>query len=346
MSELFRLLVEKNKRSTSVVGMTKNVGKTVTFNYLAKHFSDSSTVIGLLSSGYDGERFDRLTLKEKPKIFVPVGSYLATAKACFEAADARLKLIEELSISTPLGPICIGYATESGYVELAGAASISELKTIIHKMFILGAEHILVDGAINRLASASPQVTESTILASGASLGPTMDDVIKKTAYRCTILNTPALENDDLSNAVFYGLEKGRAAFIYKEGDSYRAEPVRGSIPLLAGLPFTDKAHGGSIAVALCGAVVDAIIAGLMDTFEDLPLVVARDATRIFVTPGVYSSFVKNGGRLAVLNRLNLTAVTVNPTDPSGRDYDPKMFLKMMAEALSPCPVFDLVLEA
>jgi hypothetical protein len=164
--------------------MTKNVGKTVTLNYLVKQFEQAGISVGLVSAGYDGERFDRLTLKEKPRIYAPRDSLVATARACIEAAEANLELIEVSSFSTPLGPVCLARTKEAGLVELAGPGSASSLKSLSNKMFSYGAGHVLVDGAINRIASASPSVTDATILASGASLGPTMDDVIRKTIYR------------------------------------------------------------------------------------------------------------------------------------------------------------------
>jgi hypothetical protein len=62
----------------------------------------------LISAGYDGERFDRLTLKDKPRIYAPRGALVATAKACFDAAEAGLELLESSEFSTPLGEVLPG----------------------------------------------------------------------------------------------------------------------------------------------------------------------------------------------------------------------------------------------
>lgn len=346
MPGLFSLVTERKSDTTAIVGMTKNVGKTVTFNYLVSEFERTKATIGLLSAGYDGERFDRITLKEKPRIYAPVGSLIATARACHEAADAELELIEAGPLSTPLGAVCLARVIKSGLVELAGPGSVSGLNTVIARMKQNGASHILVDGAINRLASASPLVSGSTILATGASLGPTMDDVIRKTVYRCTLLNSPPVNDRKLNFAARDGLTKGSAAIIEFDGSDYRVEAVEAPIPLLAGVMIKEMCRSDTTALVFGGALVDSILDELLESFKQLPVLIVQDATRLFVTADSYYRYTTRGGKIMVLDHIDLLAVTLNPTEPGGGGYDPAQFLNMMTEALKPCPVFDLVFEA
>ncbi|MFO8191330.1 MAG: hypothetical protein R6U08_00925 [Bacillota bacterium] len=345
MSEIFQLIQKKNLKTTAIVGMTKNVGKTVTFNHIAKELVESEIRVGLISAGYDGERFDRLTLKEKPRILAPVGVLVATAEACFKAADAGLEFLEKSSFVTPLGPVMVGRVTEAGRVELAGPGSISGLRELIGMMSRRGSAQVLVDGAINRIASASPAVSDGTILATGASLGPTMDDVVKKTVFRRTIMETPPVEDNLLLKSVYKGLTKGNAVLLHREGNGYRVEAIREMIPLLAGTRIINKCRRETAALVFGGALVDNNLQDMMELYKHPPAVIVRDATRLFVSPEIYWRYLKRGGRIMALEKINLIAVTLNPTDPMGRDYDPEMFLKIMGEALHPCPVFDLVLQ-
>ena len=345
MSELFQLIQKKKLKTTAIVGMTKNVGKTVAFNHIVKGLKANKIRAGLVSAGYDGERFDRLTLKEKPKIFAPDGALVATAEACFEAADAVLELIEKSSFATPLGPVLVGEVKKAGRVELAGPASVSGLLELVKTMHRQGADRVLVDGAINRLASASPAVSDGTILATGASLGPTMDDVVKKTVFRRTILETPAVEDDLLLSLAKEGLVSGNAVLLHREGNGYRVEAVREMIPLLAGAQLIDKCRRETAAFVFGGALVDNNLQDIMELYENPPVVIVRDATRLFVSPEIYRRYINKRGRILALQKINLIAVTLNPTDPMGRDYDPEMFLQVMSEALRPCPVLDLVLQ-
>ncbi len=345
MSKLFNIVEKEEGKATAIVGMTKNVGKTVTLNCLIKEYEEKKVTIGLVSAGYDGERFDRLTLKEKPRIYAPEGALIATAKACLDAADAFTELIEISSFSTPLGLVCLARVKKAGLIELAGPGSVSSLKALIDRMHALGADRIMVDGAINRIASASPLVTESTILASGASLGPTMDDVIKKTVFRRQLFITPLIREKQMVEAAAAGLEEGNAVLLQRDGEKYCQVPVQGTIPLLAGARMIDMCSEDTAALVFGGALVDSNLQEIMELFRKPPLIIVNDATKIFISPEIYARFLSKQGELAVLKRINLLAVTLNPTDPCGRGYDPEMFLEKMGEALAPCPVFDLVYQ-
>jgi hypothetical protein len=345
MPELFSLIDTRRKAATAIVGMTKNVGKTVTLNYLVKQFEQSGVPVGLVSAGYDGERFDRLTLKEKPRIYAPRDSLVATAKACIEAAEANLELIEVSSFSTPLGPVCLACTKKAGLVELAGPGSAASLKNLSDKMFSYGAGHVLVDGAINRIASASPSVTDATILASGASLGPTMDDVIRKTIYRRELFDLPKVKDTAMLQAACEGLEKGNAVLLHHQGSAYRSEPIRGMIPLLAGAQLIERCVEETAALVYGGALVDNSLQDVLELYQQPPVVIVNDPTRLFISPEIYNRYTSQGGVIEVLHKINLLAVTLNPTDPCGRGYDPQMFLDKMIEALNPCPVYDLVYQ-
>lgn len=343
MSDLFKLVT--GQKATAIVGMTKNVGKTVTLNHLVSAAERQDFSMGLLSAGYDGERFDRLTLKDKPRIYAPQKALVATAEACFKAADANLTLIETTDVFTPLGPVCLGRVKEAGLVELAGPGSVSGIKYLIERLLALGAAHVLVDGAINRLAAASPLVTDAVILASGASLGPTMDDVIKKTVYRYQLFTTPALKSEEMLRAAKKGLETGHAAKLCLENNTYQAKSVTGLIPLLAGAQLAEICREETKALVFGGALVDHVLQAIMEKVKKLPLVVVHDATRFFISPEIYQRFIARGGSFAVLEPIKLLALTLNPTNPSGRGYNPQQFLEKMQEVLYPCPVYDLVYQ-
>lgn len=134
MSDLFQMVRLSGAAELAIVGMTKNVGKTVTLNYLINRFARSGIALGLVSAGYDGERVDRLTLREKPRIFAPEGALLATAEACFDAAEAVLDLLSVSPFATPLGEVCIGRVEKAGLVELAGPGSATALRALIGQM--------------------------------------------------------------------------------------------------------------------------------------------------------------------------------------------------------------------
>ncbi len=345
MTELFKRVQDCGAPVLAIVGMTKNVGKTVTFNYLVKCFARQGTTLGLVSAGYDGERFDRLTLKDKPRIFAPQGTLVATAEACFDAAEAELTFLHNSTLSTPLGTVIVALVTGQGLVELAGPGSVSGLKSLIQIMADSGAQRVLVDGAINRLASASPQVAGGAILATGASVGTTMDDVIRKTVFRRELLEMPCPEEERLHEVALRALTEGNAAILYRKGTEYLAEPIAAMIPLLACEEAINRCGEDAAALVFGGALVDSGLEKILNTFAAPPMIIVQDATRFFISAEIYYRFTSRGGIIKVLDPLHLIAITLNPTDPGGRGYEPHMFLTKMSEAVSPLPVYDLVYQ-
>ncbi|MEW5785185.1 MAG: hypothetical protein AB1767_08965 [Bacillota bacterium] len=344
MSGLYELVASSGAGELAIVGMTKNVGKTVTLNYLVRCYESSGKVLGLISAGYDGERFDRLTLKEKPRIYAPAGTLVATAAACFEASEAVLELLYRSSYATPLGEVCLGRVLQAGKVELAGPGSSSGLRMLSLKMRELGAAQILVDGAINRLASAAPSVTGATILSTGAAVGIALEDVIRKTVFRCALLETLPVEDQTLLEAAVSGLSRAEAALIHRRGAAWEIELLRAPIPLLVRNRLRSGIRADTAAIVFGGALVDQLLPEIVERPEP-PMIILKDASKIFLSPEQYSRYHHIGGRIRVLHEIKLLAVTLNPTNPSGKGYAPSEFLNRMTEALFPRPVFDLVYQ-
>ena len=70
--------------------------------------------------------------------------------------------------------------------------------------------------------------------------------------------------------------------------------------------------------------------------------VIVKDFTKIFVSPMTLRLFLSKGGRLFVLKRPNLLAVTVNPVAPSGFTVPSDILVKAM-EGVFDVPVYDVV---
>ncbi len=116
-AELVRQL--RQVQSMSIVGMCKNAGKTTMLNWLLAH-TGRQQVLGLTSIGRDGESTDVVTGTEKPSIFVPAGTLIATAKDMLRLGDVTQEILVTTGIPTPLGEVIIMRARSDGYVQLAG----------------------------------------------------------------------------------------------------------------------------------------------------------------------------------------------------------------------------------
>ena len=174
---LYDLIAGSGSRALAVVGLVKNAGKTTVVNAL---MANCPQRFGLTSLGLDGERTDHLTGLAKPSISPPAGTLVATTQGSLDRSRYAMEALEELPFHTPLGRVVIGSATGDGAVEVSGPTTLAELRITVERLQALGADQVIVDGAINRIGSASPRVSDGVIVATGGMVGDTLDEVLQK----------------------------------------------------------------------------------------------------------------------------------------------------------------------
>ena len=67
MGLLYRL--QEQYKTLSIVGMAKNAGKTTALNYILEEAMDEGMLLGVTSTGRDGETSDLVRGTEQPKVF-------------------------------------------------------------------------------------------------------------------------------------------------------------------------------------------------------------------------------------------------------------------------------------
>ncbi len=75
--------------------------------------------------------------------------------------------------------------------------------------------------------------------------------------------------------------------------------------------------------------------------FADKITIIVRDFTKIFVSPNTLYSFTKKGGKIFVLDKPNLIALTVNPLSPSGYLLNSKILQDALRAEIN-VPIYDI----
>lgn len=323
---------------TSILGTGKNAGKTVALNEFINIASRNSIKLGITSIGLDGERQDIVTFTEKPSIFVPKGTIAATAEECLSKFSGGYEIIKVTNFQSPLGRIVICETMEDGYIEIAGPGSNSELKRVCSLMRDIGADRILIDGALNRKSQASPAVADAVVLSTGAVLSRSMENAIQLTKHYVKMLQLEKVE-DDIENICREAASSGFISFIDKNKKVVKTDYITA---LGCGKKIAEDIRPEYEYVVLPGTLSNGFIESITEILNKNKLnVVVMDGTKIFVDRMNYNSFEKHGGRIYVIDPINLAAVTVNPTSPEGYSFNPSIFLEAMSEALYPIDVFD-----
>ena len=320
-------------RSLSIVGLEKNTGKTVCLNYILRRLNELRVHVGVTSIGVDGEQVDSVFATAKPEITLYEGTHFITSEKHYLVRQAVSELVAVDSRRTSLGPLVTARVLVPGKVLLSGAATTGALREQIKAFDSMGVDLSIVDGALSRLSLASPTVTEAMILATGAAVSPNVKQLISKTKHLYRLVNLE--EVDSATQTKLNGIESGLWA-IDEQGTTHDLGVQ--SVFLLGSESGNLLRHGTTLFVA--GAVSDRLLKLLTPQKSGITLI-ARDFTKIFATPEVYTDFLRRGHRMQVLQRSKLIAVTLNPTSPQGYLLDSKSTCEELSEALQ-TPVYDV----
>lgn len=330
---------ESNYKIISIIGLAKNVSKTTTLNYIIRNIGNQTT-LGLTSIGRDGEKYDVITELPKPRIHIKSGTYVATAKQCFEVSFIKFKLIKNTGFNTPLGEISILKALSDGYIELAGPSINLQLSKICADLKDLGCDLILVDGAFDRRSYATPLISDATILSTGASVSRNMKDVIDLTLHAIRLLGLEDEKNEEIRTISKDILVKAKVAIITKK-HTVKILPVVTALD--SAKEIADNLDDNSKYLVINGAITDNFLENLMKFSQKYKGVtfLVEDGTKLFLSKNTTNKFQKKGGILKVLNPIKIIAVTINPTSPNGYEFNKHKFLKSLTEELN-IPVFNL----
>ena len=321
--------------SLSIVGLEKNTGKTECLKYVLDNLPVESKRIAVTSIGIDGETVDQVTRTQKPEISLRQGMYFGTSEMHYRQRRLVSELIDVSDETTSLGRVVTAKALTGGKILLSGPSSSNSLRRWMRDMRRHDIDLVIIDGALSRLSSASPAVSQSLILATGAAYSANLTTLVSKTAHVVDLVNLELTSERNINTLM--PLEKG-VWFIDKSGELKELDAVTS---LSRDIHFEGMDDCETLYVA--GALVDGFLEKVRKnkSLRQVELVV-RDFTKIFVAPQQFRLFIKAGGRIRVLQRSKLIAVTVNPTSPSGYVLDSDTLCGRLSEAIG-LPVYDLL---
>lgn len=326
-AELFRY------RSVAFVGTGKNTGKTEALNYFLHRARDYGKKLTVTSIGIDGESVDQVTQTAKPEITLFEGTRFITSEAFYAKRRIVSQIVGVSEATTSLGRLVTATALGTGKVLLAGPADTFTLKRLIDAAD--PGELFVVDGALSRLSPASPAVTESLVLCTGAALSHRIDEIVAKTMFLIQLIQTPKWEGDCAEE-----LQRMTHTVCAVTADGV----VDLGIPSVFGIEQSkDRLFDHGTTLFFSGAVTDPLFEFLIKQrcVEDITLIV-RDFTKLFVSQRNYTRFVNRGGTIRVLDRSRLVAVCVNPVSPKGFRIDSAQLLAGFRDAGIPVPVYDV----
>lgn len=336
-------IVRPEHRIVSIIGMSKNSGKTVTLGYLIEEAFDNGRVLGLTSIGRDGETTDIVTASDKPRIYVYRGTLIATAEMLFGLCEAKMEIIEVTKFSTPMGKVIIARTLEDGYVQIGGANANKDIRTLADKMLSYGADLVFVDGALDRSSSASPVISDSCVLATGAAVDRYMHHTIAKTAHLSELFKLPRVNLSCCSQSPELLLETPEPALIDQFGEVTTLFDIKTALG--SGRKIAEAVNENTRYIVIKGALINKTLRDFIEATDYARQIewVIRDATRLFLDALEWKYILRAGIAITVMSEVELLAITANPTSPYSYSYDPDAFLEGLREKIEDIPVINVM---
>lgn len=336
-------LINGKYKTISIVGMSKNSGKTVALNHLIGEAYAEGITIGITSIGRDGESVDIVTQTEKPRIFAEEGTLIATATKMIDMGDANIEILKVTDYRSPLGQIVIGRVRDGGYVQVAGPQLLSEIKKVSDMMLSLGAGFVIIDGALDRLSQAAPTISEATILSTGAIVSRDMNKVIEETVHVVKTLSLPEIKDQEIRDMARKLIEQDQIAIIDKDNN---IDKIRLKTALNAGHIMGEHIKEDSKYLIIPGSLVKKTLEDLTRTtrmYKNIEIIIT-DGTKIFIEPREWLKFMRQGVNIKVLDRINIIGITLNPYSPTGYYFQPEEFQRKIRTYIKDIPTIDIVL--
>ncbi len=318
-------------RRLALVGLAKNTGKTVTLAAILAEHAEAGLPVGVTSIGRDGEEHDVIDARiEKPRVELQAGSLLATTGALLRASAVAHERLVQTGVRTPLGEVVLARLSEPGAVEVAGPSAAADVRAVSEAMAELGAEQVLIDGAIDRRAASSPAVADGLVIATGAILGEDIDDVVTATRDAIELVRLPQSTGGVGGPADGVALERRLVL---------NAEPSEIAALL--------RQHAGASTFVVEGALGERFLEGLLAARSERAgrelRIVVGDPTKVFLSrrgPGWYR---RQGVSIEVLQTIALKAITVNPLAPQSHRFDSRQLRELIEAAAQDVPVLDVL---
>jgi hypothetical protein len=321
-----------SSRRLALVGLAKNTGKTVALTVLLRELEAQGRTVGVTSVGRDGEERDVIDARiEKPRVHLAAGSLVATTDGLLRASGIDHELLEEPGVRTPLGRVLIARLRAPGAIEVAGPSAAADVRGVSYAMLSHGAERVLIDGAVDRRAASSPDVSDGLVVATGAVLDRDLDAVVARTRDAIELVRLPAVE-DELAAAIDDELLELPPRFALAAEPEQIAELLR-ERPEARWLP---------LAGALPERFLEALVGPLRLLKRELTVVVA-DPTHAFLARHPPAWYARQGIHLRTRERIRLQALTVNPLAPQSHRFDSERLRALLRAAIPEVPVLDVL---
>lgn len=312
------------KKITVIIGISKNAGKTTLLNWILKHIS--SAAVGVLTTGRDGESKDIVDGHLKPRAYLPQNSYFTTFASILRQYSACLEVIERLPYKSVGKELWLCRALRDLKLEIVGPPTVTQQIAIAQKMISYGAEHVFVDGSLDRKSIARSPDIDSLLIAVSPEFGNRQEILSELTKFH-NLSKIPKIELDITNrDCLCYADDNGTHSTKVK---SVMGEQLRLDKYLLSRWLY------------LPGAITDAMFTSFYSFVQAYRgKIIMRHPFHLYLEDEKLHTLIKTA-KIYCLNPLNIDGIAVNSYSVSGMHLDCNQLRKDIRKSFD-IPVVDV----
>lgn len=331
-------LIPDELETVSIIGLSKNAGKTTVLNGLVQEMYRKRS-IGLLSIGIDGEERDVWSGRPKPPVFVPEGSWVATADTLLNQQPEAWRIIESTPLTTVMGQVMIAQAKRDTSVQLAGIHTKEGMQEALQVFKQLGVSLHFIDGAYNRKTSASPLLAQGIFLVVGAAAATSLSRL--ETQARDWMYPFTLGEISKSIEQEAFQLSQTTKRVVGVNKKDLEVFPFS-SLFSIQEIKKVFQQQDKWSAWVIPGACSERFVQYLLEQKKFLTLIIPN-ATHLFVSYPTMRKYTQRGGAFLVGKSSRLLGVAINPVSPDGYSLDPLQMRQQIIKIAHPLPVFDVL---
>ncbi len=309
-------------RRVAIVGLAKNVGKTTALNALLAGLTKRNQRVGLMSVGVDGETFDALGGHTKPPVSVSGETVVCTSETALRQIEASYDVLASTKIRSTLGEVLICRMHRAGDVVLSGVRHRADVRNLTKALAAHDVDRVIIDGAFDRMAAASPQSADAVIAATGMAIGENIENVAQVSARWVQRFQSKQWDGPP-PPASLAALRDGAWA------------------PQEAALVTGPLSGDRCDALFAPGLISDSALRNAAQSLVTGGTLVCSDATALMAGDRAMRIFLRDR-RIQVRDSIHIAAITVNPTHVDGRVVSSQELVDAVAAAVPGLPVLDV----
>ncbi|MFT6398334.1 MAG: hypothetical protein ACJAYU_003092 [Bradymonadia bacterium] len=275
-----------------------------------------------MSVGVDGETFDALGGHTKPPVRVSADTVVCTSESALRRFETSYDVLASTKIRSSLGEVLICRVHRAGDVVLSGVRHRADVKVLTSALLQHSVDRVIIDGAFDRMAAASPQSADAVIVSTGMAIGEDVDSVAQISARWVHRFQSKRWDGSPPPAA----LSAMREDHWSEQGGALVAGEIEGT---------------ACQAIFAPGLISDSALRNASRSLIAGGTLICSDATTLMASDRSLRIFLRDRS-LRVRDSIRIAALTVNPTHVDGRVVSSQSLVDAVSSLLPTLPVLDV----